>query len=1428
MPENLDSQLDAAQSRLTELKEVKEKDKGAKTIEQFHKEIFTEVDELQAIEVNSPPATQELDRGKDEVNQWLLKIVQRGIDLKSNSSDLPESTADTQGPGPLATIEDFVRSLHNTTEAYSTNLLPAQEYEKSLAFAKAEQSKQTVSLDLPNLKPEQLNGVSTQLDASMSAYLVTKQQLASNPFLQRLYGPEELAKIDQAIMEIKNQQTALELIRFIPAEYSEFVTVQLQPKGSPNYVLTAKGKKLSPADQKSVLDFSLKVEDAVKGTIDKQVEVLSSPKELDHYWQGLALIEKGNLERGKKLLETFLEVDSKSYEYLTNPSIVAHQEVYEQTAKEKLQEAAETEQKNQKYFDGFKLIQSGNAQEGKKLLLAYVQEMDSQSIPETNPNAPKYIAASKEILKKIALLKVQEILAKMTMHEPPLVPTDSALGGGPQAGKDQTMVDPVFTRSLEALEQMETLIQSGLFLTYEEAYDIITVKGTDPPFDAEYTYLSDELKLEEGGEKSRKNLLELAKKYRYKNPALAEKYYTLYFAKQLAQTTKEITFESVKTSCTTGEHKSEFEGSLKALMERAKAEYKQQTEEFKAENPWKSDEDEYPKRLTEMLGNQAMETIYTQKIQEKQQEKFRTNPASISVDPGDQEAWAEYMDMKGMTHSGTWKSFLDPSDEQVWELITQLPVKIAIVAVSAKTAGLAGAALSRVAAATALGETTLAASTQLGIRLATTRLGQRYALSSTGSFLRNAAGLTIEGAVARAPFTIPGFLAEERIFSTQDTLMNAMYFDALQKGEFDPLKIYNNIPGWGHGVTGLGAFKGVGILNQLGKGAAIGSSVYKSSSALTQFGIRSGLETGAVGSQFVTTSALNKLHTGSGRLSTHDIAFVLGLHGSHFFGPKPEITTPKSRPTLQLIESNPSGPKTKFPIPDFEPQQGEPPAGRKTQPGEPLPEALVQAPKAPHPQEKFPGEIQTSDGKIERVTFQHNTNNPDTINVTFTDGRIVEMTKAEFKALEPTLEGRIKGGEVSAETSPELYKRLKANPSDPEALNALASKMRDPADLEVLQANLDTLTPEQFNLIVLVGSKIETVPSEDGKTETTYRIYSSNPFARGGMGTIADVLYVEGESKKLSDGVIKRPVIGREEFFEEDASTCHEVQKVLDANKHDPRTRHILRPSVIGKNFSIFPKLKNKDGKTVDLNTLSFSADAREMAEYWEGVAEGLDFLSEKGILAVDNKPANTMVGPEGGTIIDVGGFIFINRYKPGDPTSTIKIIDSKDFGETPVTVNQKTGKTTYLITTPKFTDRTIMTKEVKGELPPDQTNKLSLAMSIESYLSEQGHMGTKHIEKFGDPYNNRTGINEAKTGAGEPNPADYVDKGNIPPGKLTTNLAYAPKEIIQLYNLYIRLYESRNHPYEYKNNDSNQGKDPLYISLAQASKIFAQIARTP
>lgn len=353
--------------------------------------------------------------------------------------------------------------------------------------------------------------------------------------------------------------------------------------------------------------------------------------------------------------------------------------------------------------------------------------------------------------------------------------------------------------------------------------------------------------------------------------------------------------------------------------------------------------------------------------------------------------------------------------------------------------------------------------------------------------------------------------------------------------------------------------------------------------------------------------------------------------------------------------------------------------------------------------------------------------------------------------------------------------------SNPIQQEALRQNM-DPRDYEVLLSNPDLSREVQVSVMRGGLDVSQTMMLNNQPVEKRMRIYAGAFIGQGAYGQVSHVAYLETGESKLRFGVMKIPHASEHgiqnfSYERENALAIAELHANWGAY-----AQSVIRPILVGDRMILYEKISDSNGRTMNLDEGMGAMSTGEWIRQFAGGVEGLATMHEAGITHNDFKPANLVAGPNGGVLIDIGSTVSLRDITNG----RIIVSEHEGFEHTYYrSYNQAAGRWEFnrVAQDPAYNDSRIMADAVQNGKPIDQCDKLAVGNSIFKFLRQRGHLNSK---------------------------------GELRPG--------ATYQIFSLYQVFLKLMDTRNHPSYYLNGNPAAGVDPQFVSTRVVSQWLRHI----
>lgn len=404
----------------------------------------------------------------------------------------------------------------------------------------------------------------------------------------------------------------------------------------------------------------------------------------------------------------------------------------------------------------------------------------------------------------------------------------------------------------------------------------------------------------------------------------------------------------------------------------------------------------------------------------------------------------------------------------------------------------------------------------------------------------------------------------------------------------------------------------------------------------------------------------------------------------------------------------------------------------------------------------------------------------------------------------------------------DFYQLLTTYPEEQEVWNFISRASDHPINAWVIRYNLinnpAVITLDSLESLMFFGPVIEQVGIPDTGEQKTAILYGSNGLGEGGQAEVAKVFYTLLDTEisdiqdfnqvnfKLEKSAIKVTFIDNKDSklaIRYEQSVSQEVSQVIkdyqaeqspeSLAQFDPG-KHLALPIAFGSSFNLLPLIEASPDNSIDLRNFSRSIPTtEEFVTKLLGPLKTLNLLTKKGIINADNTDQNILISPEGGVIIDLGGFISAQQIEKGG------IKYNEQEGHTLVTYQNGAG-----FYSPAFTHFLLYAHELQNAEMSGMMHKLSVGRVIERYLTYLGYQPKEHFDQFSDNKSLQAKINHQ--------PLDITAE------------SFRNTKDKTIYDLCKMLLRAVKHPYQYRENTPSLGLDPDYISLEDAILILEDL----
>jgi hypothetical protein len=486
--------------------------------------------------------------------------------------------------------------------------------------------------------------------------------------------------MDALIAELNQGLVVRDQYELVQEKYSAYIDYDTLT-GDP-VPWTYAGASLPPEEQAKILA-------EIKGVAaihSMDIYLDTCPPYLESFWMGQKLMMQGDVNGATESLNRFLTSDLEQMK--ADPRFANRAADFEQQAKDMLGDKELLDQKelHKEFYDADNALRGGDYIKAKQLLKKYLARKD---LPKEN-----FRDTAEKMMKQIALTqlnKVKEQFSAMPYPGPKNQPP-----GSRALSKDERDWNAIF----EQLQSLEQKITRGEFSDFDKAAASLTGQMAQTKFNV----IEDESMLGEG----RPGLLKLAKKYKALGDyEKARMYYREYFGTTLADRKENIpNANQIKANYLASPV---FRTEIDQRMEATKTSYEAGhldnvlgevlKKKGGARPAWAQIEAEVRQTLEKQALDSAMTDYSTKMVQDGLLATRR--PDYALMDESDLPEWNEWMVMEGFQNRDN--PLLDtftPSAETIRRIIQtvaiELPVMIALGAISGGAAAFAGAAMEAV------------------------------------------------------------------------------------------------------------------------------------------------------------------------------------------------------------------------------------------------------------------------------------------------------------------------------------------------------------------------------------------------------------------------------------------------------------------------------------------------------------------------------------------------------------------------------------------------------------------------------------------------------------------------------------------------------------------------------------------------------------
>lgn len=416
-----------------------------------------------------------------------------------------------------------------------------------------------------------------------------------------------------------------------------------------------------------------------------------------------------------------------------------------------------------------------------------------------------------------------------------------------------------------------------------------------------------------------------------------------------------------------------------------------------------------------------------------------------------------------------------------------------------------------------------------------------------------------------------------------------------------------------------------------------------------------------------------------------------------------------------------------------------------------------------------------------------------------------------------TLENLDKRSKLNPTEIGDLYALLLAHADQQELWNFISRCTNDPINAWVIRYNLihntGFITPDTLESILLLGPVQDEVEIAATGEKKQVIMYGSTNLGKGGQAEVAEVFYIvldqgfetdiAGANLKLARGAIKIAFLDNQvskENLHYEQLVAKEVAEIIKnqqstTDDFDP-AKHLALPIIYGDGFYILPIIESHPGSSASLFQYGKALpSAKYFVRQLIGPVKVLNLLDQNNIKNCDTTDNNILISPNGGVMIDMGGFISKKQIEAGNvlllkkPSSDLHIAAFKNG---------------TMFESPAFTSNHIFAHELLNPEVSGLTHKIALGRMLERYLTIAGYQSIEHFKKFSEA---------SVEGKLAHQPEHVADQD------------FLNRDHKTLYDLCKLLLKSMYHPTPYLDNNPANGQDSGYISLDNAIAILENLA---
>lgn len=616
-----------------------------------------------------------LTQTEDRIADYLGGVAIKGAEILNAKNE--------KTPQQLVSIDELSASLRRELVGLESKTQQAAklDFENQLAVAK----------QMHELAEKQSGDQQFQaLDETLLLYGNIRRDATENTALAPADRQKFLDEISTSIQKINQQKLYSKLISIIAAnKWDEYVQIQIDQKTGAPAIKFTPSFKLLPPEEKTRIVTAL---GAARDDVTESSAEMTHEKITENFWLGRKLFREGELLNAKKYLEQFLQYDIKSEKFQKNKELKTKETEFTDSSNAMLEIIKEAEQTNADFLQAQKFAAEGDLIQAKKLFKLCLAHGPSDKKDKAKVD-PEYTPTVETELRKIALRQALEAQARLTAMQTEKKEKED----GSDISAQQTEREISIDKQLQVIQKITTDIEAGKFLDYEDALKAYETEISKIDGQAgEETRMRDELVLSRDliiAKEGRKGYLTLGRKYRQIGDTKeAEKYFRMYFNDKIETAkTKTTTVESIRREY---EEKPKFAIMIQEQITKFRENYEEEAKKSPNPEEWKKAHPFNEKILRDNFIQLASQKIQQEEVLKNKQRLGLNKPEHFAT-PEEEQAWGEFMSMKGYHRIGTSTEIFELSDDNVRDIINAAVIEMPLIAISGVGAGIAARAVAK-------------------------------------------------------------------------------------------------------------------------------------------------------------------------------------------------------------------------------------------------------------------------------------------------------------------------------------------------------------------------------------------------------------------------------------------------------------------------------------------------------------------------------------------------------------------------------------------------------------------------------------------------------------------------------------------------------------------------------------------------------------